>query len=461
MLSYLFNDRSYYRTLLRLAVPIVFQYLISSSMNIIDVAMIGQLGETAVAAVGLSNQAFFIMTIVMFGISSGSAIFTAQYWGQRDVASIRRVLALCLGMGLIAAAIFSGIGLFAPGSFLKIFTKDMAVVELGSKYLGIVASSYLVTAVTYSYSAVLRSTEEVRLPMVISSSAILFKTFLSYVLIFGHFGLPQMGVEGAAIGTVIARYLEAIVLLILTYKRKTPAAVKLTDLHGYTREFFRRFFRTVLPVTFNEFAWSTGVTVYPIVYAHISTEAIAAVNIVNSIENLAFVIFLGISDATGIMIGNQIGAGKSDKAFDYGKKSLTIGILGAALVGIILYLNINNIIRIYNISETSIFYATRVMAAAAGVIWLRVSNLLAIVGILRSGGDTRFGMALDIISLWGIGVPLAIVSGLVLHLPVYWVYLIVNTEELFKFLIAINRVKSRRWINNLVRPVTVEPTANP
>lgn len=461
MFSYLFTDRSYYRTLLRLAVPIVFQYLISSSMNIIDVAMIGQLGETAVAAVGLSNQAFFIMTIGMFGISSGSAIFTAQYWGQHDVASIRRVLALCLGMGLIAALIFSGIGLFAPAAFLKIFTKDLAVVELGSKYLGIVASSYLVTAITYSYSAVLRSTEEVRLPMIISSSAILFKTFLSYVLIFGHFGLPELGVEGAAIGTVIARYLEAIVLLTLTYKRKTPAAVKISDLHGYTRSFLARFFRTVLPVTFNEFAWSTGVTVYPIVYAHISTEAIAAVNIVNSIENLAFVIFLGISDATGIMIGNQIGAGKSDKAFDYGKKSLTIGILGAVVVGIILYLNINNIVRIYNISDTSAFYATRVLAASAGVIWLRVSNLLAIVGILRSGGDTRFGMALDIISLWGIGVPLSIVSGLVLHLPVYWVYLIVNTEELVKFMIAINRVKSRRWINNLVRPITVEPTANP
>ncbi|MHB8114631.1 MAG: MATE family efflux transporter [Bellilinea sp.] len=460
MLRYLFTDKTYYRTLRRLAIPIILQYLISSSMNIIDVAMIGQLGETAVAAVGLSNQAFFIMTLVMFGISSGAAIFSAQYWGQQDITSIRRVLGICLAIATSAAVIFTIIGVVTPGSFLGIFTEDQAVVTLGSRYLRIVGLSYIVTSITYSYSAVLRSTEEVRLPMAISSFAILFKTVLSYLLIFGHLGFPKLGVEGAAIGTLIARYLECIILLIFVYRRKTPAAITPSDLHGYDRIFLKRFFHTVLPVAFNELAWSLGVTVYTVVYARISTEAIVAVNIVFSIENLAFVAFLAISDATGIMIGNQIGAGREDQAFDYGRRSLTIGIIGALMVGVLVYLNINNIIQIYKISAVSLEYTARVMAISASVLWLRVSNMLIIVGILRPGGDTRFGLALDLISLWFIGVPLALITGLWLKLPVYWVYLIVNAEELIKFGIGLRRVGSRRWINNLVRPVAVEPVVD-
>ncbi len=430
-------------------------------MNIIDVAMIGLLGDTSVAAVGLSNQAFFIMTLVMFGISSGTAIFSAQYWGQRDVASIRRVLGLCLGMAAVAALIFTGVGVLVPGSFLGVFTKDQAVIGLGSQYMRIVGFSYLITSITYSYSAVLHSTEEVRLPMIISSAAILFKTILSYLLIFGHLGLPKLGVEGAAIGTLIARYLECIVLLLFVYRRKTTAAMKPSDLRGYDRVFLGKFFRTVLPVAFNELAWSLGVTVYTVVYARISTEAIAAVNIVFSIENLAFVLFLAISDATGIMIGNQIGAGREDHAFDYARRSLTIGIVGAILIGGVIFLNINNITQIYKISEISLEYTKKVLAISTAVMWLRVSHMLIIVGTLRPGGDTRFGLALDLISLWVIGVPLALVAGLVWHLPVYLVYLVVNTEELVKFIIGLRRVASSRWINNLVKPALVDPILDP
>lgn len=425
-------------------------------MNIIDVAMIGQMGETAVAAVGLSNQAFFIMTLALFGISSGAAIFSAQYWGKKDIASVRRVLGICLVLALGAAGIFTFIGVGIPGNFLGVFTRDQGVISLGSRYLRIVGLSYLVTAVTSSYSAVLRSTENVRLPMVVSSSAIALKTILSFLLIFGNLGFPKLGVAGAAIATLIARYLECIVLLIIVYRRKTPAAITPGDLRGYDREFLNRFFRTVLPVALNELMWSLGVTVYSIVYGHISTQAIAAINIVNSIENLAFVLFLAISDATGIMIGNQIGAGYEQKAFDYGRRCLTLGIIGALLVGLTVYFNIPNITRIYKISDVSLGYTAQVLTISAGVLWVRVSNLLSIVGILRSGGDTRFGLVLDISSLWGIGVPLALITGLWLRLPVHLVYLIANAEELVKFSIAIRRVASRRWINNLVRSPGIE-----
>jgi putative MATE family efflux protein len=457
MLKKFFADRIYYRALLRLGVPIIVQHLITASMNIIDVAMIGQLGETSVAAVGLSNQAFFILTLMMFGISSGSAIFTAQFWGKRDVVNIRRVLGICLTMGIAGSLVFTIIAVFFSDSFLGFYSKDLAVIAVGSRYLRIVGLGYIVTSITFSYASILRSTEEVRLPMMVSAGAIIFKTVLSYLLIFGHWGFPEMGVEGAAIGTVIARYLECGILVTLAYRRKTAAAARLSELNGFKSGYLRKYIKTAFPVAFNELAWALGITTYNVVYARISTEAIAAMNIVFSIENLAFVAFIGISEATGILIGNRIGAGEEDKAFLYARRSLILGIIGSLLIGIAILLNVDAILSIYKVSETARMYSQQVLIVSASILWLRVSNLLIIVGILRAGGDTRFGMLIDMGSIWAVGVPMAFFSAFVLHLPVHLVFLMVMSEEVVKFYIGLRRFISRRWINNLANVATPIP----
>lgn len=453
-----FRDRAFFKALFRLALPIVAQNIISASMNLIDVAMIGQLGETSVAAVGLANQVFFILILIFFGISTGSAIFTAQYWGQKDVASIRRVLGICLTLAVGVSAVFTVISLSFPRQFLGVYTKDMLVVGLGSNYLRIVCASYVVTAVSFSYASILRSTEEVRLPMFVSICAILIKTGLGYLLIFGRLGFPELGIMGGAVSTVVSRYFECAFLVTLAYRRKTAAAAALKELNGFTGGLFRRYLRTVLPVAFNEFMWSLGMTTYNLVYARISTEAIAAMNIVSSIENLAFVLFLALSDATGILIGNRIGAGEEEKAFNYARRSLMIGFLGAILMGTAIILAKDTVIHIYKISDLSLRYVNTVLVISAATMWVRVSNLLVIVGVLRAGGDTRFGMFLDLSSVWAIGVPLALLGGLVFHLPVYYVYLMVMSEELVKLGIGLWRFSSRRWINNLIRPTAPAPT---
>ena len=454
MLTRFFADRVYFRALLTLGVPIILQQFITASMNILDVAMIGQLGETAVAAVGLSNQAFFILTLLMFGISSGSAIFTAQFWGKRDVLNIRRVLGICLSLGLAGSLVFTIIAVFFPEFFLGIYSRDAAVVAIGSQYLRIVGLSYIVTAITFSFAAILRSTEEVRLPMLVSVGAIILKTIISYVLIFGHLGFPQLGVEGAAIGTVIARFLECAVLIGLAYARKTPAAASLRELNGFKAGYLGRYLKTALPVAFNELAWSLGITTYNLVYARIGTESIAAMNIVFSIDNLAFVIFIGISEATGILIGNRIGAGEEQKAYQYARSSLILGIAIALLIGFIVVISASSILSIYNVSDTARLFSQKALTVAAAVLWVRVSNMLLIVGILRAGGDTRFGMVVDMGSVWLVGVPMAFFGAFVLNLPVYFVFLLIMSEEFVKFYIALRRFISRRWINNLVRGVT-------
>jgi putative MATE family efflux protein len=357
----LFRDSTYFKTLLRIAVPIASQHFITSSLNAVDVIMIGQLGETAVAAVGLANQVFFLLILLLFGISSGAAMFTAQFWGKEDIESIHKVLGIGLMLGIASSLLFSFAALVFPEFILSIYSKDPAVVALGSTYLRRVALSYVFTSITFSFASVLRSTENVKLPMFVSIVALSINTVLNYLLIFGNFGFPKMGVEGAAIATLIARSLECVTLLTLTYRLRTPVAARLNELLGFNRDFILRYLKIALPVMFNEMMWSLGITVYNIVYARIGTESIAAVNISATIENMAFVLFIGISNAAAIMIGKRIGANEEDKAFIYGRRTLILGMAGAVLVGLIILVGKDAILSLYQISETSRLYASLIL----------------------------------------------------------------------------------------------------
>jgi len=452
-------DRAYYATLFSIAVPIMIQSLISSGLNMVDVLMIGQLGETAVAAVGLANQIFFLLTFLLFGIGSGAGVFTAQLWGRGDVPSIRKVLGLCLLMGAGGGVVFTIIALLFPQAALGVYSNDAAVIELGSGYLRIVGFSYVLTAVAYSYAAVLRSTGNVRLPMAVSVVALGLKTLIAYLLIFGIGGLPALGITGAAIGTVVARTLECALLLFAAYRLRTPVAARLTELLGFDRTFVRTFLKVSLPVVFNEMLWALGITTYNVVYAHISTEAIAAVNIVSTIENLAFVIFIGISDACAIMVGNKIGAGQEAVAHRYARRTILLATGGAILMGGVIFLLRAPILSLYNISPTSSEYVYRILTVLACALWVRVSNMTLIVGILRSGGDTRFGFILDAGVMWGIGVPSAFIGAFVFGLPVYWVYMLVLSEELVKYLVGLRRMLSRRWVHNLTQTFSAAEVA--
>lgn len=447
------KDREYYSTLFRIALPITVQNFITSSLNVIDVTMIGQLGEVSVASVGLANQIFFLLILMLFGTYSGVGVFTAQLWGKRDITSIRKVLGIGLMIGLTGSFLFTLIALLFPGVALSFYTTDPAVISSGSSYLRIVGWVYMVTAVTFAYSSVLRGTGYVRVPMAVSISALSLKTFLNYGLIFGNFGLPALGVEGAAIATVIARCIELAALLIITYARKLPPAAKITEMASFGREFLLKILKTSLPVLFNEMLWSLGITTYNMVYGRIGTEAIAAVNIAASIENLAFVIFIGISEGTGILIGNKIGAGQENKAFDYGRQSLIIATTGAVGIGLLIFALADPILTFYKLSELARNNAYNLLRVMGFAFWIRISNLTIIVGILRAGGDTRFCLFLDAGTVWLIGVPLAILGGFVLHLPVHLVYLFIFLEEVLKYGIGLWRFLTRRWVNNLVQTV--------
>lgn len=446
------EDQGFYPVLFRLALPIAAQQFVMNALNAVDVLMIGQLGETAVAAVGLANQIFFLLSLFLFGVGSGSAVFSAQFWGRGDVANLRRVLGISLRLALAGGALFSLAAIFAPELLLRFYTRDAAVVAAGSPYLRMVGLCYVPTAVSVIFGIILRSTRQMRVPIAVSVSALAFKTLLAYALIFGKFGLPALGIMGAAIATVIARCLECAAIVTLSYRLHLPVAARLDELKLPDRAFLGTFVRTMLPVVLGEIFWSLGITTYNAIYARIGTESIAAVNIAGTIEGIAMVPFLGLGNACAIILGNRIGAGLTQDAATYARRFLTIAVAGGLIAGALIATISGSILDLYRISPEAQDYGRKVLLVMAAVLGLKAANLVIIVGILRSGGDTRFGLFNDIGPMWVLGVPMALLGAFVLHLPVYWVALMVMmSDEATKFVIGMWRVMSGQWINNVVR----------
>lgn len=455
-----FRDRDYYRQMLRLALPIALQNFVTSSLNMVALIFIGQLGEGSVAAVGLSNQIWFLLNLVIFGVVSGSAMFVAQLWGKRDIPNIRRVLGLSIKLSLIPALFFWVIAVFFPTFALGIYTRDAEVIEIGSQFLRIYGWSYLFFAFTAVYSTASRSTGNVRLPLVVSTSALGLNVLLAYLLIFGvnAIGLPALGVKGAAIAGLISRILECLVIVFSVYRdRLNPIAATVKDIFEFNLQFVKVVLKPVMPVILNEMLWSLGITTYNIIYGHIGTNAVAAVNIISTIEQMAFVLFLGLGTATSILVGNQIGQGNRAKAYTYAGRSLIIQGSGAAVMGVIVYLLAGNIFQFYKVDTEVIANARILLTIFSCGLWMKASNHAIIIGILRSGGDTRFSLILDGLVIWFVGVPITAVGAFVIGLPVYFVYALTFSEEAVKFVVGVRRYFSKKWINDLTQKVEEIP----
>jgi putative MATE family efflux protein len=454
-----YNDRFFLKLLYRLAAPIALQNLLTGSLGMVASVMVGQLGDAAIASVGLAGQIFFLLNLILFGIGSGSAMFTAQLWGNKDIASLHKVLGLCLAMGLTISALFLVACEFFPAWIIGIFTVDPQVIALGGEYLRIYAIAFLFFSITSGFASVLRSTGEVKLPMLVTVCALALNIALNYVFIFGALGFPAMGIRGAAISAVFSRVSECLVLVFIIYWKKYPVAARLDELLSLNIGFFNKIFRPVFPVILNELMWSLAVTTYSVVYARIGTSSIAAMNIVATVDNLAIVPFLGLSTGIAIITGHKIGAGEKEQAFrDVGR---TIGLTAviALLVSGVVFAIKGPVISLYKITPDVALYANRALIILALWVIVRSQNMILVVGMMRSGGDTRYSLFLDGIIIWILGVPMAILGGFVLHLPVYWVYLMVMAEELTKCILGLRRYFTRKWIHDLTflrAPATVK-----
>jgi putative MATE family efflux protein len=446
----LFDDRQFYRNLFAIAVPIMFQNLINAFVNMVDTVMIGRLGTVEIAAVGLGNQVFFLYILILFGIVSGGSIFTAQFWGKRDLGGIRKNTGFCLVLSLSTALIFSAGAVLFPRSIIGIYSRDPLVIASGALYLRTLAPAFIPFAVSHVFVLTLRSTGEVRIPMLTTVIALSVNVILNYLLIFGIGAIPPMGVAGAAAATVAARVVELLILLFLSYRGRHAPAGSLRELLAFRGPFARRFFRVCIPVILNESIWSLGVTIQNIIFARTHTGAIAAFNITNTVSQLTWVLFIGLGNGVAVLIGNRIGEGKESSARDYAARIILFAPILAAGTALILIPLSLLLPLIFNVDGEVLKSTGQMFIILALSYPFRAFNMSMVVGICRAGGDTVFCAIYDVIFMWTAALPLAAAASFLFHAPVWVIYLCVVMEEPLKVILGLWRYRSGKWLRNVI-----------
>lgn len=447
----LLSDGLFYKDLGIIAAPIIIQNFISTSLNMVDTIMIGMLGETQIAAVGIANQVFLMLCMFLFGICSGCGIFISQFWGKRDKDNIKRVVGLELSSSLVISAIITFTAITFPRQIIGIFNTDPDVLLYGSRYLRLVCLSYSFTAVTFCFSFALRCIEKATYPMYISAVALMTNTFLNYVFIFGHFGFTAMGVEGAALATVIARFIEVVLIITIVYKRNKILAPRFKQMFLIDFYFFKRIYRTTIPVLLNEICWGLATVVYSVAFGRIGKEAIASVQISNTMQQMFMILCFGMANASGVMIGKRIGAGNEEEGKEYAHRFAVLSVASGIFIGIMMVLSGPLILRFFKVSQGVVMDTYRIILMHSLIMAMRVFNIVLIVGVLRGGGDANRAFAIEASTMWFIGVPAAFAGALLFKLPIYWVIALTNLEELGKFMLCLHRLVSGKWINNLVK----------
>lgn len=447
------EDKKFYKRLFLITLPIVIQNLIASSLNMLDTMMIGQVGEVELASVGIANQYYFLFNLIIMGISAGCGVFIAQLWGKKDEKNIKRTLGIGLIGGILATLVFGLIGLLIPEKIMAIFNIDPKVIEIGSEYLVIVVMSYLFTSITFNYAAALRSVGNTVLPMWASFIGLLTNGFLNYVLIFGKFGAPVLGVKGAALATVTARVFECTIILIGVYSKNNVLRAKLSEFVGISKDVFKGLYKVTLPIILNEACWGLGNVTYAAIYGRIGTGASASIQICTTIMNLFMIITFGLANASVVIIGNEIGANREEEGKIYAKRISKLAIIVSIILAGILALSSSSILSMFNVSENVKRDSLYILYIYSAILIIRVYNAVMIVGVLRGGGDATYGSLVQGITLWCIGIPLAFIGAFVIKLPVYLVVLMTFAEEAIKVVVMLKRFKSGKWIHNMVKDI--------
>ncbi|MGL4873821.1 MAG: MATE family efflux transporter [Clostridium sp.] len=442
----IFKDKTFIKTMVTLAIPITLQCFVTSSLNLVDNLMIGNLGESAIAAVGLANQYFFIFMLALTGINAGASIFMAQYWGKGEEKEIKKVLGLDLTVGFVASMIFLLGAVFGAEIIMGILSSDPSVIELGSTYLRVVSVSYIFTNITMAYSSALRSTEQPKVPMRASIIGVLVNAFLNWVFIFGNLGMPEMGVMGAALATSIARGVEMLYIVLVVYIKKNIVASTIKEMKGFSRSFVKKYFQTATPTILNELVWSFGMTAFSIAYARIGTSAVATMQIATTLNNMFMVICIGLATGASIMVGNKIGAGEEEVALDYSKKIGILSPIFGLILGLIIMLTAKFIVAPFNIEHSTYLDTVNVLYVMALFCPIRFFNIVMIIGVFRGGGDTTYSMVVQAGTVWLYAVPLAFIGATVFNLSVVPVYFLICSEEIIKVFFEMVRLRSGKWL---------------
>lgn len=439
------KSKGFYSSLVAIAIPISLQALLQNFVNMLDTIMIGRLGSVEIAAVGLGNQIFFILNMILFGITSGGGVFIAQFWGKKDLAGIRKSLGLMTLIAFVVSVIFTITCLLIPNQLIRLYSPDPQVIQVGGTYLRFVCLSYIPTAISFSITLALRSTERVKLPLVCTSISLFTNLIANYLLIF----VAGLGVKGAAIATIISRIIELVILATWSYSHKYEICGKLKELLGFNRYFIVKFLKIAFPVIINETFWGLGTSVYNAIFAHAGTNAFTAYSITGTISQLTWVFCMGFGNGIGVLIGKRIGEKKIDEAKTYAKRSMWFMPLIGAVVGVFLVPLSKLLPVFFNVDQEIIKTATAILMILIFVYPFNSFCMNWIVGVCRAGGDTVFSAVAEIVVLWCVSIPLGYVAAFVLHLPAPMIYLFFCSESIVKAIIGAIRVLSGKWLHEV------------
>lgn len=435
--------------LISISIPIIIQNLIGSSLNMIDTLMIGQVGENEIAAVGIANQLYLLILWGFTGICGGGMIFMSQFWGQKDMVRIRKTLAFVLMTALAFGMVITAIIEIIPATIIGFFTPNAQVIKLGSDYIRIVAITYIISAFTFSFGFASKSIGQTRLPMLASIWGVVVNIVFNTILIFGIGPIPAMGVVGAAWATVIARFVEAIILVGAIYLKKDVLAINMRDIISIPKSLVKKVWKPIFIVTLSEILWALGAVLYTVAYGMVGSQALAAVQISNTIINFLFVIIHGMAIAAATLVGNKIGENKIDLAKEYASRIVKICIFIGLGITLSLLLAAGPIVNMFAVSDAVKEASKKILYIIGVCIIFRVYNSLMTIGILRGGGDALVSFLIEIGTLWFIGVPLSFMAAMWWKWPIEWVVACVLGEWVTKFILCQVRFRSGKWIRRV------------
>lgn len=444
------EQKKFYRALFALVIPITIQNFISNAVNSADVLMLGYVGQTELAAVSLANQFQFLLWGFFYGITSGVTMLSSQYWGKKDTDSIQAVMGIAIKISVVVTIVLSISAVVFPEWLMRIYTDDNKLILIGASYLRIVGISYVLMSFSQVYMAAVRSMERVKVSTVISSTALVLNVTLNAVFIFGLLGLPKMGVVGVSLATLISRVVEMCLCLIDAGRART-FRINFKLMFSHHKLLFKDFIKYATPALGNDFLWTIAFSSYAIIMGHMNGDMVAASAVATTVRELCAIVCFAMAGGASVLLGIKIGEGKMEEAKEYAARSCHATFVIAIITGLII-LAIRPIVFMgFNLTERAQDYLSFMLFISAYYVLGQAMNTLLIVGIFRAGGDSRFGLICDTITMWAVAVPLGFLSAFVLKLPPMVVYFILCLDEFWKIPVVYKHYKSFKWLKNITR----------
>ena len=440
------RKRSLRKEIVRLALPIALQQFMTALVGACDAIMLGKLSQDAMSAVSLATQVTFVFNLFMFAFMAGENMFVAQYYGKGDYTGISQVFSLVTKICGCIAVVFLAGALFFPEQLMRILTNEKTLIVLGSEYLRVIGISYVFSGIAQTFLAIMKNCGAVNMSTLINGVMVILNIALNAVFIFGLSGFPKMGIKGAALATVLATVVQF--LWSVGYVLCRIRAVKFS-LRSCEKKLFGRFWQKAVPLLINNLAWGIGFSMYSVIMGHLGTDAVAANGIANISKNLVVCFCLGLGNAGSIIVGNRLGADRLQEAKEVGETLTKTAIIAGIVSGLVLIALSPFITKMVDLTPTARGYLQKMLLICSYYIAGKSVNCMTIGGIFAAGGDSKFGMLCDSVTLWCITVPLGCICAFILKLPVMVVYFVLNLDEIIKLPVVYKHYKKYKWIKNL------------